>query len=316
MIQVNQRGGAANGARGAKKPGAGIRPKFQASLQSDGTLELMIYGDIVDAGTISMLDAWGYSTDDMTCALGIKKAIDAAGSFSKVRLRINSPGGDAFEGMAINSLLSGCGKPVEAYIDGIAASSASIIAMAGGVRVMGRTAMMMIHNAWCGCTGNAADMRKMADTLTAIDESIAASYVDRTGKRLDEIQALMTAETWLGAQACLDGGFATAIAPIGEQEETVAMRMAARFRALAHFRNVPEELRTCANANANGNDCACDCENCQADDCGNCTNSTCDDAHCTGCPMQEDTSAAAAAAPVAASDLNRYQARAKMLLRR
>jgi ATP-dependent protease ClpP protease subunit len=141
------------------------RPQFNASVASDGALELMVCGDIVDQGTIASLESWGISTEGFVSALNVKKALDSDTTCSKVRVRINSPGGDAFEGMAIHSLLRACGKPIEVCVDGIAASSASIVAMAGDTRIMGRAAMMMIHNAWADCVGNKGDMTKMADTL-------------------------------------------------------------------------------------------------------------------------------------------------------
>lgn len=278
--------------------------RFHAELATDGALELLIYGDIVDASTLSYMEAWGYDTSGFVSALSVKKALDSAGAYSKVRMRINSPGGDAFEGMAIHSLLCGQGKPVEAYIDGIAASSASVIAMAASVRIMGRSAMMMIHDAWSGCIGNARDMRKMGDTLDKIDESIAAAYVDRTGLSLEEIQALMDEETWLSAQDCVEQKFATGIveAPAAEAK---AMARARRFKALALLKHVPDKFKAAAV-------CACDCENCVNGDCSDCTNPDCDDANCVDCPMQAADAAASSAKP-AESNLSLNAARARML---
>lgn len=275
------------------------KPVFRAALQADGTLELLIYGDIVDAATISMLEAWGYSTDGFVSALNVKKALDESGTFSKVRLRINSPGGDAFEGMAINSLLVAQGKPVETYVDGIAASAASIIAMAGATRIMGPSAMMMIHDAWSFCVGNSRDMRKMGDTLDKIDESIAAAYTSRTGMSLQAIQVLMDEETWLSAQDCVDQGFATGIVEPPAAEENASMAMARNFHALARLNRVPDKLKMRAPRAAD--QCACDCDNCQDGDCPNCTNVDCEDPNCTDCPMQ-------AADKAKASNLEGYKA--------
>lgn len=280
----------------ASAPPAASKPQFKASLSTDGALELLIYGDIVDSATISMLEGWGYPTDGLISSLSVKKALDSGGAYSKVRLRINSPGGDAFEGMAIHSLLQACGKPVEAYVDGIAASSASIIAMSADTRVMGRTAMMMIHNAWACCCGNKADMTKMADTLDRIDESIAAAYVDRTKLTLAQVKALMDAESWFSAQDCIDNGLATAIVAAPEKEEAAAT--AKTFRVLAKLKNTPERFRAEAAAPIappaaaetkpvrNADSCQCDCANCGEGNCSDCTNAECDDANCKDCPMQ------------------------------
>lgn len=252
--------------------------RFHAELGSDGVLELVIYGDIVDAVTAGYLESWGYDPSSFVSALSVKKAIDGAGSYSKIRLRINSPGGDAFEGMAIHSLLTGQAKPVEAYIDGIAASSASVIAMAASTRVMGRSAMMMIHNAWASSTGYASDMRKMAGVLDKISESIASAYVDRTGMSMKEVQDLMDAETWLSAQDCVDQKFATGIVESPSGQDAKAMAAARRFATFAQFRNTPSRFKAAA--------CACDCEACIEGDCSACTNKDCADENCTDCPMQ------------------------------
>lgn len=311
--------------------------QFKASLQNDGTLEILIYGEIVDAATISMLEAWGYSTDGFVSALAVKKAMEAASGYTKIRLRINSPGGDAFEGMAIHSLLIGQGKPVETYIDGIAASSASIVAMAGSVRVMGPSAMMMIHDAWCYVCGNATDLRKMGETLDKIDDSIAAAYVGRTGLTIEAVKALMDAESWLSAQDCFDQGFATAIAELPQAEEQKAMARAKRFKALGRLKHVPDALRPAAKAV-----CECECAACQDGDCASCSNQECEDPDCVDCPMQaDDTSDATLLNPAAAvkpadavepvinvvdepkpapaqeeSNLSWYRAKTRMLLRK
>jgi ATP-dependent protease ClpP protease subunit len=276
------------------------RPIFQASVQTDGTLEMLVYGEIVDMPTLSMLEDWGYPTDGLISATSVKKQIDAAGTFSRIRVRINSPGGDAFEGIAICNLLRAQGKPIETCIDGIAASSASIIAMAGDVRTAGHNAMMMIHNAWSVACGDAVEMRKMADILDKISESIAQTYVDRTGKTMAEIKALMDAETWMSADDCVRDGFATAIAEPATDESDKAMAMARGFRALNKMKHVPAALKP-----ANQAECECDCENCQTGDCQNCTNQDCSDANCTDCPMQAGSGNS--------SNLSLYEARLSML---
>lgn len=265
-----------------------VKPEFKASLTENGVLELLIYGDIVDAGTISMLESWGYSTDGFISSLNVKRAMDSAGSYQRIRLRINSPGGDAFEGMAIHSLISAAGKPVDVFIDGIAASSASIIAMAGGTRTMGRVSMMMIHDAWSCCIGNKGDMAKMGATLDKIDEAIAAAYTARTGMSLAAIMALMDAETWLTAQDCIDQGFATGITEQQPEDEAAAMAMARGFKTLNHMKKVPVALKNKPKNDDldNANGCECDCQNCKDDDCANCSNEDCADPNCVDCPMQ------------------------------
>jgi ATP-dependent protease ClpP protease subunit len=279
-------------------PQVDSRRYFQAAVGSDGVLELMIYGDIVDAATISMLEAWGYSTDGFVSAIAVKKALDGSTGYSSIRVRINSPGGDAFEGMAIHSLLTSSGKPVIVQVDGIAASSASIIAMAGSQRIMGRSAMMMIHDAWAGCIGNSRDMQKMAEALDKIDESIAAAYFDRTGLKAEDIRSLMDEETWLSAQDCVEQGFATAIVEPPAEEERAAMAMARGFKVLARLKKLPQALRgqppnppTTSEPQNSEAECECRCEECVEGNCAKCSNPDCVDENCVDCPMQEQASA-------------------------
>jgi ATP-dependent protease ClpP protease subunit len=167
----------------------------------------------------------------------------AAGKYSSIVLRINSPGGDAFEGIAIHNLVRSERKPIAVYVDGVAASSASIIAMAGDTITMGGNAMMMVHNAQCGCQGDAADMRKTADLLDKVSESIGQTYVKRTGKTAGEVKALMDAETWMSAQDCVRDGFATHIAEEPDEQSAQAMAMARGFRALARMKKLPDTFR-------------------------------------------------------------------------
>lgn len=186
--------------------------QFRAALQDDGTLELLVYGEVVDASTMSLMESYGYDTDGFVSESSVKKAIDAAGAYSAIRVRINSPGGDAFSGIAIHNLLRAQGTPVETCVDGVAASSASIIAVAGDVRSMGDSTMLMIHNAWSYCSGDASAMLKMADTLDKVSGAVAQTFVDRSGKSVADIKALMDAETWLSADECVAMGLATTIA--------------------------------------------------------------------------------------------------------
>lgn len=290
---------------GRKPP---VQRGFRAALQSDGILELVIYEEIG-------FDWW---TGGGITAKGVKEEIDRAGNYSSVLIRINSPGGDAFEGIAIYNLLRAQKKPIEVCVDGIAASAASIIAMAGDVITMGPNAMMMIHNAWAVCMGEAADMRKMADALDKISVSIAQTYVTKTGKTLEEVVALMDAETWMTAQECLELGFATAVA--GDPNSASAgnaLALARTFKALKHMKRVPENLKTAPKNDPDPEvECSCDCEACQDGDCPNCSNPDCNDPNCVDCPMQGDASAAAiATAPAPESNLSLYEASATMLLR-
>jgi ATP-dependent protease ClpP protease subunit len=270
-----------------KTPKAMRKPCFCASLQSDGTLELLVYEDIGES----------FWTGGGVTAKSVKQQLDDAGAFSRIAVRINSPGGDAFEGSAILSLLKAQKKPVDVYVDGIAASAASIIAMAGNTITMGRTAMMMVHNAWTFCAGNADELRQCADVLDKISTSIGQAYVDKTGKTSEQIKAIMDAETWMSAQECVDEGFATSVAADDEDDEA-AMALARSFKSLAKLKKVPDALKPKA-----ADTCACDCAACMQGDCANCDVEECDDENC----VHEDDD------DVDASNLSQYEARLKVL---
>lgn len=147
----------------------------------------------------------------------------------QVEVRINSPGGSVAEGLAIFNALKPR-KPI-VYIDGIAASIASLIAMSGNRIVMAQNALMMVHWPWVLTEGNASAMRKMADTLDKFGESMLGAY-SRTGLDKKILSNLLDAETWLDTTEALRLGFA--------DEAAIALPIAARFD-LSKFRHPPKD---------------------------------------------------------------------------
>lgn len=126
-------------------------------------------------------------------------------------LRINSPGGDVFDGLAIfNSLVAHDGH-VRVEVTGVAASAASIIAMAGDEIAIAENAFLMIHNAWSLTIGNADDHDETSDLLGQIDHSLAGTYAKRTGQDIRVMKAMMDEETWLGSAEAKANGFVTEI---------------------------------------------------------------------------------------------------------
>lgn len=201
--------------------GRGEKPRFQAALQADGTLEMLVYEDIGE-------DYWSYSAG--ITAKTIRQQIDAAPNASRIAVRIDSDGGDAFDGIAIYNVLRATKKPIDVYVDGLAASAASIIAMAGDTITMGVNTCMMIHNAAAGFYGDANYFRKQAEALDTVSEAIAQTYVAKTGKQLDQVKAMMDAETWMTAQECLEQNFCTALTAESGIEQPALV--AARRKAL------------------------------------------------------------------------------------
>jgi ATP-dependent Clp protease protease subunit len=154
-----------------------------------------------------------------------------------VTLRINSGGGDVFDGLGIyNDLIAYDGK-VKVEIIGMAASIASIIAMAGDEIVMAPNAFIMIHDAWSIGVGNRHEMKKMSDTLTKIDDALARTYAARTTTGIRAIKDMMDEETWFSAKDAVDAGFATSIA-----EGAISPDGAKAKFDLSAFSNTPKSL--------------------------------------------------------------------------
>lgn len=170
-------------------------------IKNANAAELILYGDIAS-------ESWW--EDDIT-PKQMASDLEALGDVSEITVRINSDGGDVFAGVAIHSMLKRHKASITVFVDGLAASIASIIAMAGDKIIMPKGAMMMIHNPMSGMWGYADDFRKMADTLDTIRDSMIPIYVEKTGMSKEEITALLGEETWLSAEEAVAQGFATEI---------------------------------------------------------------------------------------------------------
>ncbi|MEU4367542.1 head maturation protease, ClpP-related [Micromonospora chersina] len=130
----------------------------------------------------------------------------------EIRLHLNSPGGDAWEGVAIANVLRQHPAKVTVYVDGMAASAASVIAMAGDEVVMGVGAQLMIHDAWGVCVGNAAEMAKAGEMLASVSDSIASTYAAKAGGTAADWRPIMQAETWYTAEEAVAAGLADRVA--------------------------------------------------------------------------------------------------------
>lgn len=202
---------------------------WEVKAASNGVGEMYIYGDIVR-----------YRWDDSdTSAQSFKKDLDALGDIHTLNLYINSPGGSVFEGVAIYNILKRHKAKINVHIDALAASIASVIAMAGDTITMPSNSMMMIHNPWTITWGNAAELRKVAEDLDRIGVSMKQTYLDRTGDKLteDRLTELLDAETWLSAQECFDLGLCDVV---GEEKQVAASVSEELF---AKYRNIPESLK-------------------------------------------------------------------------
>jgi ATP-dependent protease ClpP protease subunit len=183
--------------------------KFEAKAEEPAAVDLQLYdviGDWVD-------DIFGF--DGVTTAKSFLAALAAIPENVKtIRVRINSPGGDVFGAAAIANALRteqmSKGRKVETYVDGLAASAASVIAMAGSTVTMADNALMMVHNPWTAAVGNPAELRKAAETLDGVRDSIIAAYQWHSPLDAKAIGKLMDEETWMSADEAIGYGFANA----------------------------------------------------------------------------------------------------------
>lgn len=141
---------------------------------------------------------------------------------SKINLRLNSPGGSVFEGIAIANAIRSHPATVTVYVDSLAASIASVIALAGDRVVMMPQSQFMVHNASGSCHGDATEMTKMADLLDKQSLNIAQAYAEHTGRPLAEWQQYMADETWFTAEEAVSVGLADEVMPMAPKKEEAA----------------------------------------------------------------------------------------------
>lgn len=164
-----------------------------------------------DAGTITIYDQIGSDGwSDGVTSKGISAALRSIGERDVV-VSINSPGGDFFEGIAIYNILREHKHKVTVKVVGLAASAASIIAMAGDEIQVAKTGFVMVHNAWVFAIGNRHDLREAATVLDEFDSTMAGLYSDATGISKKEAEKLMDDETWMSGERALELGFATSL---------------------------------------------------------------------------------------------------------
>lgn len=198
-----------------------MKPWFTISNKAadKGPVDVLLYGEI----------GGGWSGDGVE-AKAFREEFDAIPKASPINLRIHSPGGSVFDGLAIYNTILGRSKDVTAYVDGLAASAASFIAMAASRVVMPKTSRMMIHDAQGFAIGDSEEMKQMAEILDRESDRIADIYAGKTGKTRDAMRALMKATTWMDGNEAKDLGFADEVT----DKESVKNEF-----DLSVFRNVP-----------------------------------------------------------------------------
>ncbi|EFG1319997.1 Clp protease ClpP [Escherichia coli] len=195
---------------------------FRMQAGGPGDADIYIYDEI---------GFWGVTAKQFVSEL------NALGDITHINLHINSPGGDVFEGIAIFNSLKNQGATITVYVDGVAASMASVIAMAGDTVIMPENAFMMIHKPWGFSGGDAEDMRSYADLLDKVESVLLPAYAQKTGKTTDEIAAMLADETWMSGAECLAHGFADQVTPAVEAMACI------QSKRTEEFKKMPESIR-------------------------------------------------------------------------
>ena len=168
---------------------------WKVTAKSANEAEILLYDLIADFDD----SEWGFIS-----AKGLINQIKALGNIENITLRINSVGGDVWQAQSMYSYLKSHAAKITVRIDGIAASAASVVAMAGDKIIMPSNSLMMIHNPAGGVYGEAEDMRGTAEILDKIRDTIANVYIARTGLDREKIISMMNAETWMTANEAHD----------------------------------------------------------------------------------------------------------------
>lgn len=182
-------------------------PNLDLKMRAEKTAEILFYDEI---------GMWGITAQAVVAALK-----EVKGKVDTLNVRIHSPGGSVFDGVAIFNALKRFEARVEVDIDGIALSIASYIALAGDVVRAVDNTQYMIHNPWVMTMGESTDLRAVADRMDATKADLVRAYSSKTGIGSEELSTMMNAETWLGGEEALNLGFV--------DELTEALPVAAKF---------------------------------------------------------------------------------------
>lgn len=194
--------------------------------------EIKAKADVSEIWLYEEVGFWGVGAKDFMAELNAIKS-------PKIDMHINSPGGEVFDGIAIYNGIKNHAATVTTYIDGIAASIASVIALAGDTVTMAENAMFMMHNPSGLVIGGAIDMRKVADSLDKIRDSMVGVYAAKSKKTADEIIAMLDDESWLDADEAKDAGFADVVS--GKQDLSACAKFLPVLAKLG-CKHIPGEL--------------------------------------------------------------------------
>ncbi|GIN60528.1 ATP-dependent Clp protease proteolytic subunit [Robertmurraya siralis] len=204
---------------------------FNMKASDDGkSADIFIYGEVTK---------YAWEEYGEVSSITFKNELDELGEgIEIINLYINSPGGSVFEGITIHNMLKRHNARIIVHVDGVAASIASVIAMAGDEILMPKNSMLMIHNAWTFTWGNAKELRKAADDLDRISNSSMQSYLQKAGDKLDEetLKELLDAESWLSADEAFEYGLCDEVLAENNMVASISDELFAKYK------NVPKEL--------------------------------------------------------------------------
>jgi ATP-dependent Clp protease protease subunit len=199
-------------------------PKYYAMLKKAGedgcassTAEIYIFGEIVSAFSTAIDKAYDIDAGDVS-GLSFAKDLQDLGEVDQINVHISSPGGVATEGLAIYNTLKNHPSKVVTICDGIAASAASVIFMAGDERIMNPASLLMVHNPYTYVSGNSAQLREEADTLDKFSKAMISAYVDASGMSEEQVKELLDGAshegTYITADEAVENGLATSVKKI------------------------------------------------------------------------------------------------------
>lgn len=204
---------------------------FQMKASADNkSADVFIYGEITK---------YAWEEYGEVSSITFKNELDALGDgLETINLYINSPGGSVFETMAIIAMLQRHPAEIISHIDALAASCASALPMISKRVIMYNNSMMMIHNAWTYAWGNANELRKAADDIERINQSMIQFYLDRAGDKLDAdtLKQLLDAETWLTAEEAMNYGLCDEIISANNAAACIDEKWSKKYQ------NVPSQL--------------------------------------------------------------------------
>ncbi|MDX2330455.1 Clp protease ClpP [Sinorhizobium medicae] len=199
------------------------------SANGNKSADIFIYGEVTK---------YAWEEYGEVSSTTFKQELDELGDVEAINLHINSPGGSVFEGITISNMLKMHKAKVYVYVDALAASIASVIAMCGDVIYMYKNSMMMIHHAWTFAMGNAKQLRKAADDVEKISKSSCLSYLAKAGDKLteDKLEDLLDSETWLSADEALSYGLCDVVLEANQAAACVSDSL------FSQYKNVPSQL--------------------------------------------------------------------------